>query len=1271
MVRKRIRKILSGGAVVFIVLLCTVDVSLAWQGTEIKLTISGSVGAPDVTMTGFPSQDGKTVVTDQNGFYSAVVPFNWTGAVKPVKEGYRFEPASRPYQQVQGNKDNEDYMPTEITYTISGKVTGPSGPMSGVQMTGLPGTPTTGADGTYSATVSYGWSETFAPIKEGYEFTPSNKGFGPAKSDQVQNFSAAAVQLLITGTVGVPGVKMKGLPNDPVTGANGTYSAKVDYNWTGTITPEKEGYEFEPAEVPYGNIITDQTNQNFNANKLTYMVSGTAGMAGVEMKGLPGNPYTDQNGFFSAQVDWGFTGTVTPTKEGYEFDPASFILANITSERSNLNCTGEVIKLTISGSTGIEGVQMTGLPENPLTDKQGKYSATVDYGWYGTVMPIKEGYKFTPEQMPYQAVTENAKNQNYTYTKITYDITGNAQIAGVAMKGFPGRAVITNASGSYTATVEHGWAGTVTPTKEGYDFEPASLPFNNVLGPQSGQDFVGTLQQRKISGMVKTSKGQPVEGVNIVADNNGGQATTESNGQFEIVVGYGWMGNINALKEGYTFSPPAKRIARITVDQLNQTFMATPQMFTVTGKILVSGVPLVGVTIKASDGTGVPITTNTNSQGTYTFQVPYGWTGDVTATKEGFDFGSSRPLIDVKTNIVEFEPVAPAAPPTVTPVVKPGPTTPDTTVVEPGPTEPPTTTPGTPDIIVPGGPGPGIITPGGPNVPPIVGPTSPADKQMAELLQKIADLETALAGKGIVGPNAPGAVDATGMPLISNSWFDNLLEADVLPAISQQAGIPIIADEGVTGLVTLTLDNEPLERALDLVLAGTPFKYIKRDGYYLVASAGLTDAKFPIFSETRRVTLSYVTAQAAVGLLSTAFKPYVQAEIPEPEQLLTPGSTTYTARAPKTYTVVVTAPPTLMERIIADLRAIDKMPDQVLLKARIVAMSRTDLLNLGVEWGWPTMQLGFFAGNNYGFGDGGDDYGGKAPWGIQMGYTPDLTFTNALQLALNLLTVNGEATIRAEPQVMALDGKEATMRVVNEEYFFLTADVEGRSDLYFTNSQLETIESGTTLTITPHIAEGDRVVLDISVEVSDSIPAARTTSLPSVTRRIADNTVTVNNGGTVALAGLSQEKSSTTHKRTPGLSNLPLIGGLFNNQDDVTTSREIAVFVTAHILPQSQYGAAASSIPQAAPAGTPAYPMTPRGLERTSPRVEPRYNRMDRGTTVMSDDPRYYPPTDSGRRTTPAYPQYNPPAPSAAPRMRLPSNFKDEIGRELNRAGQR
>jgi type II secretory pathway component GspD/PulD (secretin) len=368
------------------------------------------------------------------------------------------------------------------------------------------------------------------------------------------------------------------------------------------------------------------------------------------------------------------------------------------------------------------------------------------------------------------------------------------------------------------------------------------------------------------------------------------------------------------------------------------------------------------------------------------------------------------------------------------------------------------------------------------------------------------------------------------------------------------AGIPIIPDVTVTGLVTAELQDVPLERALDIVLAGTPYVVKKTPYYYLVASAGLTDSKFPVISETRRVRMNYITAEAAVGLLSTAFKPYVQAEVG------LPGTSTYT--------VCVTAPPALADRIVEDLKQIDIVPSHVLLDARIVVMERGDLLNLGVEWNWPTISAGTFSTDFLGRGDAGTpDYGGRWPFGIQIGYTPDADFTDSLQMALNLLSINGEATILAKPQVMAQDGKVAEINVMTEEYYMLS--VPG-SELFFTRSELQQIDSGTKLNIIPHIGDNNDITLEMAIEVSDSIPRGRGSDLPVVTRRTATNTVRIKDGGTVAVAGLSENKTRLEKRRTPGLSRIPIIGNLFKNSNDEKSTREIAVFVTANIIPESE-----------------------------------------------------------------------------------------------------
>jgi hypothetical protein len=1139
MARKKIGKILSGSAIVLsVVLCCTVDVGAQGFTVEpIKYTISGSAGVSGVTMKGLVDAAGQPVVTDASGYYSTSVNYGWKGTVTPDKEGYTFNPLNKPYAKVTADMTGEDYVPTEITFTISGKAG-----MEGVEMNGLPGNPITGANGTYSATVPFGWQATVTPIKQGFEFKPPSRGYPPTKSNQTnQDYTAQTLQLLISGSLGVEGVVLQGLPGNPTVGP--IYSVKVDYGWSGTVTPKKEGYQFNPAFVDYPNVLEIQSNQDYTATALTYVISGTAGMDGVEMKGLPGNPTTDLNGFYSVTVNHGFSATVEPTKPGYTFMPASKIYTKVNSDRTSEDYSATVVKLTISGTTRMEGVQMNGLPENPVTAKDGSYSVKVDYGWSGTVTPTKDGYTFKPESKPYPQVTRDMTNEVYSAERIKFAISGSAGVPGVTMKGFPGAAVMTGPDGTYSATVDHGWSGTVTPVKDGYDFSPASLPYDNLMGPQTNQSFTATMKKIAISGRITSTKGEPVADVYIMAEPDGTPATTDTSGNYQLTVDYGWRGKISPVKEGYTFNPPSRVLSAVTKDQTNQVFAGTVQMFTISGTIMMGTVPFEGVTITASPNAG---TTTTDATGKYSVQVPYGWTGDVSPTKEGINFNpASQPYQNVTDNYVDGKPV----------VRQPTPAPPVTTTTPPVTTPtPPVTTP-TPPVTTPTPP---VTTP----VPPVTTPTPPATTPaptapLTPTEQAILDIQRQLQAftpGAAAASTTPGATRTlAGDVLITNKFVDMDLVLDVLPVLAETAGISIIPDETVQGLITANIPGVPLDTALEIVLAGTPYIVKKTPYYYLVCSGGVTATKFPVVSETRRLTMSHVTAEAAIGLISTAFRPYAQAEIG-------PAGTA-------TYTVVVTAPPALMNRIVEDLRLIDKMPAQVLLDARIVVMERGDLLNLGVEWSWPTMRAGLFGADRYGHGDTATDFGGDWPWGVQMGYSPDGTFTNALELALNLLAENGEATIMAKPQVLAQDGKQAQIRVITEENYAL---VGAQTQQFFTTTEFKTIESGTSLTITPHVGDSNDITLQIAVEVSDSIPRARGSDLPLVTRRTAQNNVTIQDGGTVALAGLTENRTRKQDKRVPGFSSLPLIGELFKNTNKDNASREVAVFVTARIVPKTR-----------------------------------------------------------------------------------------------------
>jgi type II secretory pathway component GspD/PulD (secretin) len=359
-----------------------------------------------------------------------------------------------------------------------------------------------------------------------------------------------------------------------------------------------------------------------------------------------------------------------------------------------------------------------------------------------------------------------------------------------------------------------------------------------------------------------------------------------------------------------------------------------------------------------------------------------------------------------------------------------------------------------------------------------------------------------------------------------------------------------------------------------MILAGTPYVVKQTENYFLVALRDTDASAFPQISVTRQFHANYTSPTRAKSLLSPAFAAFVQADTD-----------------PNSHIMTITASPEIADRIIEDLKRLDVRPRHVLLDARIVSMERGDLLQLGVEWNFPSARGGFF-GDSYTTGErAAGDISTDWPFGIQVGFSFDRTFTDSLVAALNLLDSNEQLEIISSPQVLAQDGKRSEIRVITEERYALTPTIQQLGTTgFFTQTEFETIESGTTLSITPLIGDNNDITLELAVEVSDSVPRARDTELPVVTRRQAKNSVTIRDGGTVALAGLTENRARDREKKVPGLSGIPLIGGLFKNDDNSQVTREVAVFVTARLVPDYPIAYAPPELGQ-----EPSAPVVPSG----------------------------------------------------------------------------
>lgn len=78
---------------------------------------------------------------------------------------------------------------------------------------------------------------------------------------------SADILFTISGNAGVADAVLKDGAGAVLAEANaaGEYSFEVSYGWSGVVTPELEGYEFDPASISYTHVTADQSDQDYTA----------------------------------------------------------------------------------------------------------------------------------------------------------------------------------------------------------------------------------------------------------------------------------------------------------------------------------------------------------------------------------------------------------------------------------------------------------------------------------------------------------------------------------------------------------------------------------------------------------------------------------------------------------------------------------------------------------------------------------------------------------------------------------------------------------------------------------------------------------------------------------------------------------------------------------------------------------------------------------------------------------------------------------------------
>ncbi len=394
-----------------------------------------------------------------------------------------------------------------------------------------------------------------------------------------------------------------------------------------------------PPPVTISGTIRDSTNQPLGGVTVTF--SNVASVV------------TDSTGKYSQQVPGGYTGTATPARSGYSFNPSSRAYTNLTATSSGNDyvATRLPTTVTISGTVltsqnqPLNGITMIAGAARTTTDASGNYVLQVSSGFSGTVVPSFSNYTFTPSSRLYSNLIANIAGENYTGAPpAPVVISGtvlnsqNQPLSGVTLTGGATRAT-TNGNGNYVLQVPFGFSGTVAPSFSNYSFSPSSRVYSNLIVSTAGEDYTGTPPAPvTISGSVLTQQGQPLAGVSIVFGNQGPTVTTAGNGTYSASVPTTYSGNAVPSLTGYTFMPASRTYVApaANVSSENYTAVAVPAVtYMLSGRVTTSqGQAVADVSVSFGNGQ----TVMTDSAGGYSGRVSANYSGTVTPTRSGFIF---------------------------------------------------------------------------------------------------------------------------------------------------------------------------------------------------------------------------------------------------------------------------------------------------------------------------------------------------------------------------------------------------------------------------------------------------------------------------------------------------------------------------------------------------------------------------------------------------------------------------------------------------------
>ncbi len=197
-----------------------------------------------------------------------------------------------------------------------------------------------------------------------------------------------------------------------------------------------------------------------------------------------------------------------------------------------------------------------------------------------------------------------------------------------------------------------------------------------------------------------------------------------------------------------------------------------------------------------------------------------------------------------------------------------------------------------------------------------------------------------------------------------------------------------------------------------------------------------------------------------------------------------------------------------------------------------------------------------------------------------MDYANPVSRIGNLAAQVSLLESFGTVKVLSSPKLSVMNNQTSILRVVDNKVYFIVNSTTAPcspapcSPIVTYTTTVNTVPIGFTMSLTPQINDSDTVLLNIRPSITRLLTNAQDPTpglavqnfIPQTSTREMESVLKIENNQIAVLGGLMEDRIDNYTDAIPGISNIPVAGGLFKNRNDTTTKTELVIFLRPVVI---------------------------------------------------------------------------------------------------------